>query len=106
MDNMYIDIMAMEQKISEFDNNISRLETIYSELNNKMKALEESNEIWSSETKEKAYEKYLTISNNFLNSIVQMESLKMFLNNTFESYKNSENKLNDTINNNEGNLDA
>jgi len=106
MDNIYLNITEMEQRIIEIDNNIFKLENIYNELNSKMKIINGPNELWDSDTQKKSYDKFLNLLDVYSNSINQMKSLKVFLKDTLNSYRNSENKLNDTINSNGDNLDV
>ncbi len=102
------DILINEEEmlliISKLEEKIKGLESIYSELDEKVKIINGSNEIWSGSAQQAAYEKYLTISKGYPNTVNQMKALKVFLENTLSNYINSDKKINESIENNKEEL--
>ena len=105
MNKILIDYEQMSQTISLLDNEIKKLETIYNELDNKIKATIISGDIWSGFTADRAKESYLSISKEYSNTINQMKSLKIFLENTLNNYINGDSKINESIEKNLKELD-
>ncbi len=105
MDNILINEEELASIISKLDERIKKLEDIHNELDSKVKDIDGSSEIWSGETQKKAYDNYLEYSKDFTNSINNIKSLKIFLENTLNNYLNSDKKINDSIDKNEDNLD-
>lgn len=105
MNDILIDYEQVSQIITSLDNEIKKLEDIYNEINNKMKAIDGSSDIWKGFAQERAYQNYLNISNEYPNTINQMKSLKLFLENSLNNYINGDNKINESIENNLKELD-
>ena len=105
MDNILINEEEMKNAISKLEDQISKLEEIYKEIDNKMKDIDDSSSILSGDVEKAAYNYYLKISSGFPNSINQMKSLKVFLENTLNNYINSDKKLNDNIEDNKEELE-
>lgn len=105
MDNILINEEEMKNTISKLDEEISKLESIYNDIDNKMKEIDENSDIFSGDVEKTAYDYYLKISSGFPNSINQMKSLKVFLENTLSNYMNSDQKLNKSIEDNKDNLE-
>ena len=105
MNDILIDYEQVSQIITSLDNEIKKLEDIYNEINNKMKAIDGSSDIWNGFAQESAYQNDLNISNEYPNTINQMKSLKLFLENSLNNYINGDNKINESIENNLKELD-
>ena len=105
MDDIVIKEDEMRLIISKLEDKIKNLEGIYSELDNKLKAIDGTSDIWTGSAREAAYEKYTTISKNYLGTVNQIKALKIFLENTLNNYLNSDKKINESIENNKEELD-
>lgn len=105
MDNILVNQEELSNIISKLELKIKSLEDIQEEIENKVSIIDGSSDVWSSDTQKKAYDKYRSITKEFLNSIVKIKALKIFLQNTLDNYSNSDEKLNDSIENNKDNLD-
>ena len=103
---MVMDIVEMTNTITKIDNTIQKLENAYKELNDRMKDINDSSEIWNGESQSAAYKRYVTIANDFPNSIDQMKALRNFLENALNSYIVGDSVLDKSINNNEAGLDV
>lgn len=104
MNNIYINEEELTSIISKLNNKIESIKSIYKELDDKIKNTVDSKDIWDGEVQKKAYDKYLNLSNGFSNSINQMESLKIFLQNTLDNYINGDNSINNDIEKNSEDL--
>ena len=105
MSKIVLNIVEMSQAISKLDEIIEKVENIYKEMNNKMKEIDGSGSSWSGDSQQEAYKCYLAISSEFPNSLNKIKSIKQFLENVLNSYINSDNSLNESINKNIAGLD-
>ena len=105
MNSILIDSEQISQTITQIDNEIKNLETIYSEINDKVQIIDGSHDTWRGLTQEKAYENYQNIYSDFSKTINQMKSLKLFIENSLNNYINGDNKINENIENNKDELD-
>ena len=103
------DILINEEEmlliISKLEEKIKNLESIYSELDVRLKAIDGTSDVWNGSAQQAAYSKYSIISGNYPNTTNQIKALKEFLRTTLNNYLNSDKKLNDSIENNKEELD-
>ena len=104
MNGILINEEELKLIISKLEEKIDNLENIYVELDNKLKVIDETSNLWTGSTREVAYNKYLEISKNYTSTINQVKALKIFLENTLNSYLSSDNKIKESIENNKENL--
>ena len=106
MNEILIKEEEMKQIISKLESQIKDIESIYTELDNKLKEIDGSNNIWTGSAREAAYEKYKAISSNYTSTINQIKALKIFLETALSNYLNGDEKLNESIENNKEELDV
>ena len=106
MDEMIINSEELELVISNLEEKIKNLNNSYEELNNKLKIIDETSEVWTGTARIAAYNKYLEISKNYTSTLNQVKALKIFLENTLNNYLNSDNKINESIENNKEDLEV
>ena len=106
MNDIEVNVDELTKIITKLDSKISELETIYGELDTKLKVIDGSSDIWSGNTQKNAYDNYLNISKGFQNTLNQVKSLKIFLQTTLDNYLNSDKSLNENIENNKEKLDV
>ncbi len=104
MNDILINEEELNKIITKVDAEIKNMENIYQELDNKLKEIDGSTETWTGNTQKIAYDKYLSISKQFPNSIEQMKSLKDFMKNALDNYVESDKSINKDINNNQDDL--
>ncbi len=104
MNDILINEDEMKLIISSLDDKTKKLEDIYNELNNKVKVLDGTSDVWTGSAREAAYNKYTTISNNFTSTVNQIKALKIFLENTLNNYLSGDQKINESIENNKEEL--
>ena len=91
MNEILIKEEEMKQIISKLESQIKDIESIYTELDNKLKEIDGSNNIWTGSAREAAY---------------QIKALKIFLETALSNYLNGDEKLNESIENNKEELDV
>lgn len=106
MNDIKVNVDELTKIITKLDNKMSELETIYNELDTKLKVIDGSSDVWSGNTQKDAYNNYLNISKGFQNTLNQVKSLKIFLQTTLDNYLNSDESLNEDIEKNKDELDV
>ena len=106
MNKMVMNIVEMTSIISKLDEKIQSLENIFKELNNRMKDIDGSSDVWNGESQNAACKCYVTIANDFPKTIEQLKALRVFLENALNSYLVGDSVLNKSIDNNEAGLDV
>lgn len=104
MNNIMINEGEISKIISKLQGKIVELENIYKDLNNKMKIIDESSEELNGDIRQSVYDAYKKISDSFPDSINQMNSLKIFLQDMLDSYTSEDKNINETIEKNVDNL--
>ena len=100
MDSDALDIVnfKIEEKTKELD-------TLYKEMNDKLKVLDGTNLTWKGKAQEAFYDHYTRVSAHFPDIIDQLNSYTLFLAETIENYNNRDKDMNDDIDNNEDKID-
>ena len=106
MNEILIKEEEMRQIISKLETQIKNVESIYTELDNKLKVIDGSSNVWTGSAREAAYEKYKAISSNYASTVNQIRALKIFLETTLDNYLNGDEKINESIENNKEGLDV
>lgn len=105
MNNMVMNIVEMTNIIAKIDEAIQRLENEFKDLNNRVKEIDGSSDLWSGDEQNAAYKCYVTIANDFPRTIEQLKSLRIFLENALNSYMVGDSVLNKSVENNNDGLD-
>ena len=94
-----------ENIINELKESLERIKELFNSENNLMKKIDNT-DIWSSNTQEKVYSKYLELSEGYNHVIKSLETYIRFLENTLNSYKEADISISKSVDNNIENLDV
>ena len=97
MNKISIDTNALEFIISSLDKKINDIDTKFKYIENEVKKIDGTTNIWQSETQRTVHNKYLTISKKFPEIKTQLENYSKFLKKTIVNYKTGEESINNDI---------
>lgn len=97
---------AFCDSINSFGENVKQVNESLNRISNVMKEIDGNNETWKSKTALEVHEKFTETENNFESISVELSNFEKFLKDTLESYKNEEQKLEKSLDNQYSNFDV
>jgi len=105
MNKVYMDSDALDLINFSLEEKIREMDSIYKEINDKLKVLDGSNIIWKGTGQKAFYDHYIRVSAHYPDIIDQLNSYSLFLAESIETYNMREKDINVDIDNNESKLD-
>lgn len=87
----------LEATINNLDNKTKELEKCYKELNDKLKLLDGTSDIWNSDSQRAIYDYYLKVSKEFPDIVLKFQDYSKFLNKTLENYVSFEKSVDSDV---------
>lgn len=101
----YMDSEALDMINFNLEEKIKELETLYKEMNQKLKVLDGTNDTWKGKAQETFYDYYTRVSSHFPDVIDQLNAYSLFLAQTVEEYNEREEAILSDEEKNTENLD-
>jgi uncharacterized protein YukE len=103
---VFMDSNALDIINFNFEEKIKELETLYTDMNNKLKILDGTDDTWRGKAQETFYDHYTRVSAHFPDVIDQLNAYSLFLAETIETYNNRDKDIDEDIDNNEDKIDV
>ncbi len=101
---VFMDTSNLSLLAFSIDNKIEEIDEVYKAVNNKLKSIDGSNNIWKGKGATAFVNLYHSVVKEFTPTIEELEKYNLFLASTIENYEKIENNINEDIEKNSENL--
>ncbi len=102
--NITINKEVFSEDINRFEEKVNKVTECLERISNNIGNVDGSNELWKSDTAVAMHEDYLELEKKFRKINVELNTYVIFLKETLERYEEEENKIDQAIIDNNGNL--